>query len=101
MTPHLGLHQLGWPTDSAVSQSLLLVKVAFVITTGLKWEEGVLVPILLFFIFVFVVVIFTLALYYSLSTVEEQTMSRRCHMAHEMRHRRQTRRQRAQCRFEI
>jgi uncharacterized membrane protein len=59
------------------------------------------VPILLFFIFVFVVVIFTLALYYSLSTVEEQTMSRRCHKAQEMHRRRQTRRQRTKCRFEI
>jgi hypothetical protein len=63
--------------------------------------EGVLVTILLFFIFVFLVVIFTLALYHSLSTVEEQTMSRRCRMPYEIHRRRKSRRQKAQCRFEI
>jgi hypothetical protein len=52
------------------------------------------VPILLFFIFVFLVIVCTLALYYSLSTVEEQTVSRRCRMAHEMYRRRKVRRRR-------
>jgi hypothetical protein len=57
------------------------------------------VPIVLFFIFVAVVILVTLALGYGLSSMEEQTISRRCRMPHEM-HRRKVRRRRVRCRFE-
>jgi hypothetical protein len=57
------------------------------------------VPILLFFIFVVLVVLVTLALGYGLSSVEEQILSRRCRMSHEMHRRRKLRRQRVRCRF--
>ena len=56
-------------------------------------------PILLFN-FVAVVVLFTLALGYSLFSVEERTTSRRCRMSHETHRRRKRRRQRVQCRLE-
>ncbi len=38
--PHLGFHQPGSPTDSAICRSFLITQVAVVITTGLKREEG-------------------------------------------------------------
>ena len=57
-------------------------------------------PILLFFIFIGMVGFFTLALGYGLSSFEKRDMSRRCRMAHEMHHRRQTKRQRGRCRVE-
>jgi hypothetical protein len=78
----------------------LPIKVAFVITSGLKREEESLVQILVFFIFVVLVVIFTLALGYGLSLVEDQIVSRRCRMPHEMHRRRKGRRQRVRYRFE-
>ena len=58
-------------------------------------------PILLFFIFVAVVVVCTLALGYGLSALEEPTMGRRCRMPHEMHDRRRVRRLRVRCRFRI
>ena len=76
------------------------IKVAFVITTGLKREEGSLMPILMFFTFVAVIVICTLALGYGFSVFEEQTVSRGCRIPHDVRHRRKARRQRTRCRFE-
>jgi hypothetical protein len=77
----------------------LPVKVAFVITRGLK-REGVPVPILLFFISIAVVVLVTLALGYGLSSVEERAISRRCRMPHEVHRKRKPKKQRVQCRFE-
>jgi hypothetical protein len=77
----------------------LPIKVAFVITTGTKWEEGGLVSIVMFFIFVAVVVICTLSLCYDVSSFEERSNTRRCRMPHEMCPRR-VRRQRVRCRFE-
>jgi hypothetical protein len=78
---------------------LLPLEVAFVITFVLK-REGVLVPILLFFVFVGVVVLMTIRLGYGLPAVEKRTVSRRCRMTHETYHRRNARRQREKCRFE-
>jgi uncharacterized membrane protein len=59
------------------------------------------VPILLFLVYVAVVIFFTFALGYWLTAEEEPTVSGRCHKAQEMHRRRQTRRQRTKCRFEI
>jgi peptidoglycan/LPS O-acetylase OafA/YrhL len=56
------------------------------------------VQMLMFFIFVVLVVVCTLALGYGLSVFEERTISRRCRMPHEMRRRRKARRQRVRCR---
>jgi hypothetical protein len=67
------------------------------------------VPILFFFIFVVAVVLFTLALGYSLSSFEGRSSTPRCRMPHRMPHRmhrnrmhrrRKTRKQRVRCRFE-
>ena len=58
-------------------------------------------PILLFFIFVAVVVVCTLALGCGLSALEGPTMGRRCRMPREMHHRKRVRRQRVRCRFRI
>ncbi len=76
------------------------IKVAFVITIGLKREEGSLVPILMFFVFVVLVGVGILALGYGLSLFEERTISRRCQVPSEMYRRRKVRRQRVRCRFE-
>ena len=57
-------------------------------------------PIVMFFIFIAVVGVFTLALGYVLSTVEEPTVSRRCRVSYETRRRRNVRKQRIECRFE-
>jgi hypothetical protein len=78
----------------------LPIKVAFVITARLEREEGSLVQILLFFIFVVLVGVGILALGYGLSLVEDRTLGRRCRMPHEMYRRRSVRRQRVRCRFE-
>jgi peptidoglycan/LPS O-acetylase OafA/YrhL len=58
------------------------------------------VPILLFFIFVAVVCVCIVALGYSLSSFEEQPISRRCRMSYLMSRRRKVRRQRVRCRVE-
>ena len=58
-------------------------------------------PILLFLVYVAVVIFFAFALGYCLTAEEEQTVSGRCHKAQEIHRRRKSRRQRAQCRFEI
>jgi hypothetical protein len=58
------------------------------------------VPILLFFIFVAVVCVCILALGYSLSSLEEQPISRRCRMPYHMHRRRKVSRRRVRCRFE-
>jgi hypothetical protein len=76
----------------------LSLKVAFVITTEKKREEGSLVPIVVFFTFVAVVVLCTVALAYSISSFEEQSSTRRCRMPHEM-YRRKVRKQRVRCRL--
>ena len=57
-------------------------------------------PILLFFIFIAVVCLVTVGLSYGLSSVEEQTIGRRCQIPYEMYRRRKIRRQRVRCRFE-
>jgi hypothetical protein len=57
------------------------------------------VPTLLFFIFVVLVILLTLALGYGLSSAEERSSTRRCRMSREMHRRRKLRRQRVQCRF--
>jgi hypothetical protein len=58
------------------------------------------VPILLFLIFVVVVVLVIIGLSYGLSSVEEeQSISRRCQMPHEMHRRRNLRRRNVRCRF--
>ena len=56
-------------------------------------------PILLFFVFVVLVVLVTLALGYVLSSAEERSSTRRCRMSREMHRRRNLQRQRGQCRF--
>jgi hypothetical protein len=56
------------------------------------------VAVLLFFIFVDVVVLCTVALAYSISSFEEQSSTRRCRMPHEM-YRRKVRKQRVRCRL--
>ena len=76
------------------------IKVAFVITVGTKQEEGSLVLIVVFFIFVILVVFGTLALGYGLSLFEDRTKRRRCRMLREM-YRRRVRRQRVRCRLKI
>jgi hypothetical protein len=58
------------------------------------------VPILVFFTFVAVVGVSTLALYYTLSSVEERTTTRRCRMPHKMYRSRKVRRQGVRCSFE-
>jgi hypothetical protein len=58
------------------------------------------VQILLFLVYVAVVIFFASALGYFLTAVEEPTVIRRCSKAREMHRRRQTQRQRVQCRFE-
>jgi hypothetical protein len=78
----------------------LPIKVAFVITTGAKREEGSLVPIVVFFIFVVLVVLGTVALGYGLSLMEDRTVGRRCRMSHKRYRRKKVRRQRVRCRFE-
>jgi hypothetical protein len=61
---------------------------------------GDLVPILLFFVFVVLVVLVTLALGYGISSVEQRATSRRCRMPYKMHlRRRNLRRQRVKCRF--
>jgi hypothetical protein len=55
---------------------------------------------ILWFISMAVVVLLTVGLSYCLSSVEEQTLSRRCRMPHEMHHKRKVKRQRERCRFE-
>jgi hypothetical protein len=77
----------------------LPVEVAFVITLASK-REGGLVSVLLFFIFVAVVGVFTLALGYVLSAIEEPTASRRCGMSQGTGLKRKLHRQRVRCRFE-
>jgi hypothetical protein len=57
------------------------------------------VPILSFFVFVFLVVLVTLALGYGLSSVEERAVSRRCRMLCKVHRRRNLRRQRVRCRL--
>jgi hypothetical protein len=57
------------------------------------------VPVLLFFVFVVLVVLVTLALGYGLSSAEERAVSRRCRLTCEMHRRRNLRRQRVRCRF--
>jgi hypothetical protein len=54
----------------------------------------------LFFIFVDVVVLCTVALAYSISSFEEQSSTRRCRIPHEMRLKRKVQRQKVRCRFE-
>lgn len=76
------------------------IKVAFVITTGRKREEGGLVQIVVFFIFVVLVGVGILSLGYGLSLFEERTISRRCWIPYERYRRRKIRRQRIRCRFE-
>ncbi len=93
------LHGPRPPTSCTADRNLLRLEVAFVITTRLKREEGVLVPILLFFIFVAVVALVTIGLGYGLSSVEEQAIGRRCWMPYEMNRRRKIRRQRVRCRY--
>ncbi len=78
----------------------LPVEVAFAITTAAKSEEGGLVPIVVFFIFVAVVVLETLALGYGSSLFEDRTIGRRCRIPYEMYGRRSVQRQRVRCRFE-
>ncbi len=56
-------------------------------------------PILLFFIFVVLIVLLTLALGYGLSSAEGRSSTRRCRMSREMHRRRNLRKQRVQCRF--
>ncbi len=56
--------------------------------------------VLLFFIFVDVVVLCTVALAYSISSFEEQSSTRRCRIPHEMRLERKVQRQKVRCRFE-
>jgi hypothetical protein len=58
------------------------------------------VAVLLFFIFVDVVVLCTVALAYSISSFEEQSSTRRCRIPHEMRLKRKVQRQKVRCRFE-
>jgi hypothetical protein len=60
---------------------------------------GDLVQILLFFVFVAVVGVCTVALGYVLSTVEERVISRRCCAPNETRLRRKVRIQRVRCRL--
>jgi len=57
------------------------------------------VPILLFFVFVVLVVLVTLALGYVLTSAGERSSTRRCRMSREMHRRRNLQRQRVQCRF--
>ncbi len=78
----------------------LPIEVAFVIKVGTKREEGSLVPIVVFFIFVVLVVLGTLALGYGLSLFKGRTKRRRCRMLREM-YRRRVRRQRVRCRLKI
>jgi len=61
--------------------------------------EG-LVPIVLFFIFVAVLGVLTLALGYVLYAMEEPTASRRCGMSRGTDLKRKVHRQRVRCRFE-
>lgn len=56
--------------------------------------------ILLFFSFIVFVISATLTLGYSLSGIEERTVSRRCLLSYEMRRKRTVRRQRIRCRHE-
>lgn len=57
-------------------------------------------PIVLFFIFVAVLGVLTLALGYVLSAMEEPTASRRCGMSQGTGLKRKVHRQRVRCRFE-
>jgi hypothetical protein len=57
------------------------------------------VLILSFFIFVVLVVVYTLALGYDLSSSEGRNISRRCRISHEMYRRRNVKRRRVRCRF--
>ena len=74
-------------------------EVAFVITARLE-REGVLVPVIVFFVFVAVVCVCILALGYGLSSLEDRPIGRRCLMPYVVHRRRRVRRQRVRCRYE-
>jgi hypothetical protein len=67
----------------------------------MKPEEGNLVAILQFLIFVVLGVISIVALGYCLFLYEERSVSRRCVMPHRLYRRKKVRRQRERCRFEV